>query len=71
MCMTEREFKRLLRLPAEERLELAKRLRDSVRHDGEVRLVPIGSQEAELVTEYLEALGLQGGEGERCEVIEA
>ena len=71
MGMTKREFKRLLRLPVDERLELATRLRDSVRHDEEVRFVPIGSQEAELVTEYLEALGLLAGEGERCEVIEA
>ena len=71
MCMTKSELRKLLRLPADERLELATRLRDSVRQDEEVRLIPIGSQEAELVTEYLEALGLQAGEGERCEVIEA
>ena len=69
MGMTKREIKRLLRLPVDERLDLATRLRDSVRRDEEVRFVPIGSQEAELVREYLEAIGLQGGEGERCDVI--
>ena len=44
MGMSKSELKRLLDLPVNERLELAKQLQDSVRQDEEVRLVPIENQ---------------------------
>ncbi len=69
--MNKSELNKLLELPVEERLELAKRLRDSVRQDEDVRFVPIENQEAQLVRECLEALASEGGEGESCEGIEA
>ncbi len=69
--MNKSELKKLLELPVEERLELAKQLRDSVRQDEDVRFVPIENQEAQLVRECLAALVRDGREGETCEVIEA
>ena len=69
--MKKRELKKLLELPVEERLELAKQLRESVRQDEDVRFVPIENQEVQLVRACLEALASEGGEGENCEVIEA
>jgi len=69
--MNKSELKKLLELPVEARLELAKRLRESVRQDEGVRFVPIENQETQLVKGCLEALSSEGGEGESCEVIEA
>ena len=69
--MNKREIKKLLELPVEERLELAKQLRDSVRSEEDVRFVPIENQEAQIVRECLAELVRDGREGETCEVIEA
>ncbi len=68
--MNKSELKKLLELPVEERLELAKQLRDSVRQDEDVRFVPIENQEVRLVREYLAELVRDGREAETCEVIE-
>ena len=69
--MNKSELKKLLELPVEERFELAKHLRDSVRQDEDVRFVPIENQEVRLVRECLAELVRDGREGENCEVIEA
>lgn len=69
--MNKSELKKLLQLPVEERLEVAKLLQDSVRRDDDVRFVPIEDQEVQLVRDYLDGLICDGGEGEGCGVIEA
>ena len=69
--MNKSELKKLLELPVEERLELAKRLQASERRDEDVRFVPIENQEVQLVRECLEVLVRESGERESCEVIEA
>ena len=52
--MTKSEFNKLLELPVNERLALAKQLQESARHDEEVRFVPIDNQEVCLVRVFME-----------------
>ena len=68
--MNKTQINKLLKLPADERLEVARRLLESVRDDDVVRFVPIEDEEVRLIRECLESLVRDGREGECGKVIE-
>jgi putative addiction module component (TIGR02574 family) len=69
--MTKAEVEQLLKLPAEERLEIAQALWESVEPEDEVRFLPIPAWQRQLIEERLEDLGRHPGDEQPWEEVKA